>query len=401
MLKNVRQLIVVALTIGMLANMSVVQADWISDWQSKLSELWQETKSKTTEATETVKDKFSPKETIEMGIAYGTEKKEWLQWAVEEFAKTEDGKQININLIPMGSVEGAEAILKQDDAAKKIHVWSPASGVVLDLLVDKWPEGDPIHSDAILALTPMVIVMWAERYQEFVNKYKEVNFKTIAAALSETTGWAGIADKPEWGMFNFAHTKPTHSNSGLLALVLMAYDYANLYRDIKPEHIMEQGFISWLKSLETTASTQETSTGNLMKKFIQRGPSELDAVIVYENLALSNLEAAKKRWGQVKVVYPTRSVWNDNPYYILNVPWSSADQRTAAQLFQQFLLSPAAQKKARDEFLFRPANIDLPILDDSSAFNPLQEVIQLNVATITRPSAEVLNQLIQIWQRTQ
>src|SRR5215813_427678 len=43
---------------------------------------------------------------IEVGIAYGTEKQRWLEWAVQEFAKTRDGKRIKINLIPMGSLEG-------------------------------------------------------------------------------------------------------------------------------------------------------------------------------------------------------------------------------------------------------------------------------------------------------
>src|SRR5262249_25500120 len=39
---------------------------------------------------------------VEIGIAYGTEKERWLQWAVEEWEKTSDGRRIKINLIPMG-----------------------------------------------------------------------------------------------------------------------------------------------------------------------------------------------------------------------------------------------------------------------------------------------------------
>jgi ABC-type Fe3+ transport system substrate-binding protein len=396
MLKQLRAAATILLTLGLLSGAPVAQADWISDWQGKLSELWQDTKAKTTEVTAAVKEKLKD---VEIGIAYGTEKREWLEWAVEAFKKTEDGKKIQIELIPMGSVEGAEAILKQDDAAKKIHVWTPASSLVRNLLADKWPDGDPILSDAMLALTPMVIVMWEDRYKAFVAKYNEVNFTTIAQALSEQTGWAAIANKPEWGVFTFEHTTPTHSNSGLLALVLMAYDYTNLFRDIKPSQIMDAGFLSWLKAAQRNMSTDETSTGKLMKTMIQRGPSEINAIIVYENLALSNLEAAKKRWGALKVIYPTRSVWNDNPYYILDVPWSTEEQRVAAQLFQDFLLSKKAQKVARDQYLFRPASVDLPILDESSVFSELESIVQLDVATIQKPSAEVLNQLLQVWKR--
>src|SRR3974377_1638850 len=50
-------------------------------------------------------------EPVELGIAYGTEKQRWLEWAVQEFAKTRDGKRIKVNLIPMGSLEGADAVL--------------------------------------------------------------------------------------------------------------------------------------------------------------------------------------------------------------------------------------------------------------------------------------------------
>ena len=65
---------------------------------------------------------FSGGPKVEIGIAYGTEKQRWLEWAVAEFAKTSEGKHINVNLIPMGSLEGAHAILGGD---KRINVWSP------------------------------------------------------------------------------------------------------------------------------------------------------------------------------------------------------------------------------------------------------------------------------------
>ena len=52
-------------------------------------------------------------EKIEIGIAYGTEKRHWLQWAAQEFAATEDGRRILIDLIPMGSMEAAHAVFGQ------------------------------------------------------------------------------------------------------------------------------------------------------------------------------------------------------------------------------------------------------------------------------------------------
>jgi ABC-type Fe3+ transport system substrate-binding protein len=388
------------LTLGLLSSTPIVsaQTDWASSWKEKLNTLWQNTKDKTGELTGTL----TLKKPVELGIAYGTEKKDWLEWAVAEFAKTPEGKQIKINLIPMGSVEGADAILKQDDAAKKINVWTPASSIVKDLLVDPWKKAqgnDPIASDAMLALTPMVIVMWQDRYDAFMKKYSEMNFKTIAQALNEPTGWKSINDNAKWGFFTFGHTLPDKSNSGLLTLVLMAYDY-QVSRNITVEQVMDKGFLDWLKTAQKYMTVKEESTGKLMDSMIVNGPSKYNAVMVYENLALANLESAKGKWGMdLKIVYPTRSVWNDNPYYILNVPWSTEDHKTAAKLFRAFLLSETAQKVARDKYLLRPASTKIPILDDTSAFTKLKDVMQVDVSSIDPPSADVLKQLLQSWER--
>jgi ABC-type Fe3+ transport system substrate-binding protein len=221
----------------------------------------------------------------------------------------------------------------------------------------------------------------------------------VAQALAEPTGWAAIANKPEWGVFTFGHTDPSRSNSGLMSLVLMAYDYYDANRGIRPEQVMNQEFLTWLEGLEKNASTDEHSTGQLMTEMLRFGPSTFNAVMVYENLALANLGTAEGRWGKIQVIYPRRSVWNENPYYILNVPWSTQEHRDAAKLFQDFLLSKEAQRVARDKYLFRPANVDLPIIEQGSAFARLQDIVKIDVPAIQRPSADFLNQLLQVWRR--
>ena len=170
---------------------------------------------------------------------------------------------------------------------------------------------------------------------------------------------------------------------------------------MKANQVMDASFIDWLTKIEQSMDVDETNTGKLMTKMLRFGPSTLSGVMVYENLALSNLATAEGRWGKIKVIYPKRSVWNDNPFYILDVPWSATDQHNAAKLFQQFLLSPNAQRVARDQFLFRPGNVDVPIVEAGSAFERYQDIVQIDVPAISRPSEEVLNQLQQIWKRTQ
>ena len=72
---------------------------------------------------------------VEINFAYGTEKERWLKWAVGEFANTREGKRVRIKLIPLGSLEGAQAALNPE---KQIHLWSPASALFKDVFVQDW-----------------------------------------------------------------------------------------------------------------------------------------------------------------------------------------------------------------------------------------------------------------------
>ena len=122
---------------------------------------------------------------VVLGVAYGTEKQRWLEWAVREFANAPEGQRIQVDLIPLGSIEAAHAIL---DGDKRISVWSPASTAYEDVFVQDWQtkfNTNPIAKKEALALTPMVFVMWEERYDAFVRKLQRVSFVTIAQALKE------------------------------------------------------------------------------------------------------------------------------------------------------------------------------------------------------------------------
>ena len=64
---------------------------------------------------------------------------------------TREGKNVKINLIPMGSIEGAHAILGGD---QRIHAWSPASAVYKDVFVQDWQvkySSNPIQAEEALA----------------------------------------------------------------------------------------------------------------------------------------------------------------------------------------------------------------------------------------------------------
>jgi len=339
---------------------------------------------------------------VEIGIAYGTEKQRWLEWAVSEFAKTSEGKRITVNLIPMGSLEGAHAILGGD---KRINVWSPASAAYKDIFVQEWQvkfSGDPISKEEPLALTPMVFVVWDERYKPFIQKYKVMSLDTINQALQEKTGWDAIAHQPDWGLFKFGHTHPNQSNSGLMTIVLAAYTFDHKTKDLTVRDVVNADFQQWLANLERSTSGLSNSTGNMMKEMVLKGPSSYDAAMVYENVAIDFLKNAEGRWGTVRVVYPEYNAWNENPYYIINAPWSTPEQHKAADTFLAFLLTERIQREALVHG-FRPANPNVPVKFPESPFTTYAgKGVQVDLQKICEPpKAEVVNNLLASWQRTQ
>jgi len=343
---------------------------------------------------------FGDAPAAEIGIAYGTEKKRWLEWAVSEFAKTKDGERIKVNLVPMGSLEGAQAVLAGD---QRIHVWSPASALYKETFVQEWGvshSGNPILREEALALTPMVFVLWAQRSDAFRAKLGPAGFDTVSRALAEKSGWAGIAGKPEWGLFKFGHTHPNESNSGLMTLVLMAYEFHKKSRGLEMKDVLDPGFQTWMADFERGVSGLSDSTGTMMRDMVLRGPGTYDGLFVYESVVIDYLKSAEGRWGELHVEYPKRNMWNDNPYYVLDVPWSSADQRKAAGRFLDFLLSVPVQQRSL-EHGFRPGNPEVPVKAAGSPFIAYQQFgLEADIGEICEaPRAEVMTNLLASWQR--
>jgi Ca-activated chloride channel family protein len=302
----------------------------------------------------------------------------------------------------MGSLEGAQAVLAQDN---RIHVWSPASALYKDVFLNEWQtkySGKGILKEESLALTPMVFVMWKERYEAFERKYSQLDFDAVSKALLERGGWDSIAQKPEWGLFKFGHAHPNQSNSGLMTLVLAAYDFHKKTKGLDLKDILNVDFQNWLQTMERGASGLSNSTGNMMREMILKGPSSFDALLVYENVAIDYLKNAEGRWGPLRVAYPSKNMWNDNPYYILDVPWSSAAHREAAEAFLEFLMTEPIQKEALAHG-FRPGNPSVPIKVAGSPFESLAPYgVRVDLGSICEaPKAEVINNLLASWQRNQ
>ena len=357
---------------------------------------------------DTVQPALIPADTdsTEVNIAYGTEKQQWLEAATAEFQKTPAGRRITINLHGMGSMEGARAVL-EGPTPIPIHVWSPASSAYRDLFERQWRtkhDNPPIIKAENLALTPMVFVMWRSRHAPFLEKYHTVSFHTLAEAIKEPGGWAAIGNQADWGRFKFGHTHPDRSNSGLLTLVLIAYEFFKKESSLTHADVAQAGFQEWLRAFEKGVArpggSLTSSTGTLMREMVLFGPSQYDCLLIYENLAIDYLDAARDRFGELQVEYPEPNIWNEHPYYILDVPWSDARQRAAAGEFLKFLMSKPIQEHALTHG-FRPGNPAVSLrFADSPFIRNSKQGLKIDLPRMCEPPrSEVVLDLLDSFQK--
>ena len=195
----------------------------------------------------------------------------------------------------------------------------------------------------------MVFVMWRNRHEPFLKRFRAVSFQTLDEAMKQPGGWGTIADQPDWGRFKFAHTHPNQSNSGLLTLVLMAYQFAKKEYNLSHSDVTQPGFQEWLRGFEKGVArpggSLTSSTGTLMREMVLRGPSQYDCLLIYENLAIDYLDAARDRWGELRWTIPSRTSGTS----ILTTSWTSPGairrQRAAAGEFLKFLMSAPIQER--------------------------------------------------------
>ncbi len=363
-------------------------------------------------------------EPITVTIWYSTEKKIWFEEAVRRFAATnphQGRRPIQIVLRGLGSRDIAERIAAQDWRSDgKPSAISPASSIWIEALKVNWAargnQGQILDSTRAtpVALTPLVLVAWEERTKFLWPNGQSIVWSNLHDALADDRGWpavvqrAGFAENSvevqnsqNWGTVKLGHTSPLASNSGAQFLLLLAYAFHNKTTGLSAADVQSTEFIAWMREIERAVPKFGDSTGAFMEDLVRYGPSQYDVVATYENLAIENVDAAR-RWGNLRVYYPPATMFSDHPFVALDGSWVSPEQHAGAQQFQDFLLSQPMQELAL-QYGFRPADSNVSITNNSPnnpftkyASNGIRADVGNQVAT---PSGEVLNALLAVWQR--
>ncbi len=334
-------------------------------------------------------------------VAYGSEKKAWLEEQTKAFADTgsrlANGRCISVQLKAMGSGEVTMGVL---DGSLMPNVYSPASSAYLSLLNSAWlqktgkpdalaPPGQP------LVLSPIVVAIWKPMAESLGWPKKNLSWKDLLKVAQNEKGWAGYGH-PEWGRFKFGHTQPEYSNSGLLAVLAVAYAGKGAVRGLGDADLDSPAVIRELEAVERPIVHYGKSTGFFADKMMARGPAFLSAAVLYESNVIDSW--ARQTPLPMVALYPAEGTfWSDHPYSVLAAPWNGAEQREAAQLLLNFLKARPAQQRAL-ALGFRPSDPSIPLaapVDEAHGVDPRQPQTLLEV-----PEAATLEKLIKLWART-
>ncbi len=344
-------------------------------------------------------------DSVEITMLYSTEKKDWIEAAAVPFRK--EHPEIKLNLVGKGSLAAADGVVNEKD---KPTIWSPADTLVLNLAVSDWKtkaKGDLVAASGddapqSLVITPLVFVIWEDRAEALLKSSKgAITWKSIHKAVMSNQGWPAVGGKSAWGFVKLGHTDPTQSNSGLQALYLMTVEYYGK-TSIDVGDLLKPDYQTFVKEVEKGVSKFESSTGTFMTEMVRFGPSKYDLAVVYENLAVSEIEHAQGRWGNLRVYYPGTTLWSDHPAAILQAEWVTPAQKKAARVWLAHLRTREIQERALG-FGFRPGDPSVPVktADAQNPFTRLAQYgIQIEIPPVAKaPDGAVVRNLMQMWSR--
>jgi tetratricopeptide (TPR) repeat protein len=345
----------------------------------------------------------SAPEAVRISMLYGSEKRDWIEAAHAQFVKAHP--EVEVDLVSMGSLQGAQAIL---DGQHKPTVFSPADTLVLNLLRSDWEAKhrgspySPSFTPEPLVITPLVFAAWEDRGL-LIEKAGGGHFawKPIRDALVDNRGWPALGGPPDWGFVKLGHTDPTQSNSGLQALVLMTMEFHGRTA-LTVADVLDPAYQTWMAEIERGVPRFEDSTGTFMTDMIRFGPSKYDLALVYEATAVAQIENAQGRWGNLRLWYPTTTMWSDHPVAVLT-EGVTEEQAAAARVWIDWLRSEPMQQMALS-YGFRPGNPNVAI-QTADAGNPFvkysQYGLRLDIPPVApAPDGAVLRNLLTLWSRS-
>lgn len=347
-----------------------------------------------------------PQDAVVVSISSSNTKEDWMDAVVEQFNAEQHtistGKAIFVQVTHVTSGGSQSAIL---DGRSTPVVWSPGDQSWVDGANQVWRDrtGSLLIPDPCTptVYAPMGFAMWRPMAEALGWPDTPISWNDLVALSANPDGWASVGH-PEWGQFQFGHTHPDYSNTGLLMLTALAYSVEGQTSGLTAEAVYAPEVVEAFRGLELHTYHYGIQNRPLMQLLAQRGPGYLHAITSSEAEVLkANAEYADTMRYPLVFIFPSAGTyWSEQPYCILDGDWVSDDQEEGAEVFRDYLLDPERQEMAIDYYL-RPVDESIPLhapIALESGTDP--RVTRQAVPALESPSAEVAAAVQDVFHET-
>ncbi len=255
------------------------------------------------------------------------------------------------------------------------------------------------------ALAPVVMAIWQSRLDAIKKKNggKPVGWEELMAVMDSPNGWADYGIPGDRTTVYYGDTDPYVSSTALSTLIAEFYSSARYnagqtdLRKLDMQTVRDPSVQAGVRKIETLVKHYSSRTTEF-KEYIAQGPTYLDFVALEENdlIYINQGKTQYKPPEKLVALYPKEGTfWHEHPFGIPNAPWVTAEQRSAAKVFTEYIRSETVQRKVLENG-FRPVNPKVPIgypITPELGVDPDQPATVLTV-----PDPDVIAAIQTSWQ---
>jgi Ca-activated chloride channel family protein len=184
--------------------------------------------------------------------------------------------------------------------------------------------------------------------------------------LNSENGWQDYGIAGGRRTVYYGHTDPFVSSTALSTLIAEYYASARSNgftgRRLTVDEIRDEAVRDGVRSIETLIRHYSSRTTEF-KNYIAQGPDYLDFVALEENdlIAINRGQTDTKPPEKLVALYPKEGTfWHEHPFGIVNADWVTDEQKAAARVFTDYMLTAENQEYIMS-FGFRPVNPDVEL----------------------------------------
>lgn len=251
------------------------------------------------------------------------------------------------------------------------------------------------------ALAPVVMAIWESRLAAIRAKvgYDEIGWQELLEVLRSPNGWQDYGFSGRKTVY-YGHTDPFISSTALSTLIAEFYASARANgftgRRLGLEQVNDEAVQQGVRDIEQLIRHYSQRTTEF-REYIAQGPEYLDFValeendLIYINQGKTDIQPPEK----LVALYPKEGTfWHEHPFGIVNADWVTQEQKDAARVFTQYILTADVQRVIMEQG-FRPVNPDVelgfPFVEENGV-SPAGPATVLDV-----PAPDVIAAIQQSW----